>query len=110
MAADPHELVHSAQTGDDGPVFDRHMASELDDVGQNYIVSNVTVVRQMDVRHQQTVSSHARLEGMRGAAIDRCVLANHGPVTDLDGGFLTGVLEILRRPPEDGPDADIEVF
>ncbi len=110
MASDAHELVHSAQAGDDGPVFDGHVASELHDVGQNDIVSNVTVVREMDVRHQQTVSSHARLEGMRSAAIDRCVLTNHGPVADLDGGLLAGVLEILRRPTEDGPDADIDVL
>ena len=85
------------------------MSGELRAVRDDHAVADVTVVREVHVRHQEAVLPDRRLERLRRSAIDRGVFADRRAVADLDRRRLALVLEILRVAAEHGSDADLHV-
>jgi len=45
---------------------------------------------------------------MGGAAVDRHVLADHGPLPDRYGRLFARILEVLRRAPENASDSNFD--
>src|SRR3954464_15281346 len=86
--------------GNDRPVLHGYVSSELNDVRQDDVITDVAVVPEMHVRHQQTILPNRRLEGLSSSTVDRRVLADDGVIPDFHGRFFTGVLQVLRRPAE----------
>src|ERR1700722_10971536 len=70
------------------------------------MVADVTVVREMHVRHYEAVSPDARPPRLCRATIDGRILADDGPLADLDVGFLAVELEVLRVATQNRSDAD----
>jgi hypothetical protein len=81
---------------------DGDVSGALSSIGDYYVVSNVAIVSEMYVRHDETSGTHRSLESCRGSAIDGRVLANDGTLSDLDPRFLAGVLEVLGVSAQNG--------
>src|SRR5205823_6072609 len=65
-------------------------------VGDDHVVADVAVVRQVHVRHEEAALPHGRLPGRRGSPVDRAVLPDHGPIAHFDPGVFAAVLQVLR--------------
>ena len=76
----------------------RDVAGELAGVGEDGVVADLAVVRDVHVGHDPVVVAEARdARVLHRAAVDRAVLADRVAVADLDRGGLAGVLLVLRR-------------
>src|SRR5688500_10415494 len=95
VTTDLHELMHRGQPGEDRAVLHRHVTRQLRGVRDDHAVSDVAVVREVHVRHQEAPLPDGRLERLGGAAIDRRVLADTGAVADLDPRLLALELQVL---------------
>src|SRR5262249_12600334 len=102
VAADPRELVDHAPTANDRPVLHRDVAGELNDVGEDDVIAEVAVVRDVRVGHEQTVPAHARRGARLRREVECGVLANLRAIADLEVRALARVLEILRWRAEYG--------
>ena len=88
----------SVVRAEDHPVADVHVAGELACVGEDGVVADLAVVREVHVGHDPVVVADARDAGvLRRAAVDGDVLADGVAVADLDRGGLARVLLVLRR-------------
>ena len=94
--ADAHELMNRHQSRHDRPVLDGDVPGHLDRVGDDDIVSDVAVVGEVHVRHEETALPHGRLPGRRGSPVDGAVLPDHRRVAHFDPGVLAAVLQVLR--------------
>ena len=80
--------------------------AQLGAVGDDDVVTDVAVVRQVHVGHDEAAGADRGAVALRGAAVDRGVLADDRAGADLDPGLLAAILEILRIAAEDRPVAD----
>ena len=72
------------EAAEDRPVADRDVAGELACVGEDGVVADLAVVREVHVGHDPVVVAQARHAGvLRRAAVDRDVLADGVAVADL---------------------------
>src|SRR4029077_11304764 len=98
MRADAHELVHQGGGAEDHPVFHDDVTGKLGAVGEDRLVADLAVVREVDVGHDPVFVADARDAGvLHRAAVDRHVLADGVVVADLDAGGLALVFLVLRR-------------
>ena len=98
MRSDANEVMHRTQRAHHRPLSDRDMAAEGRSVGQNDVVADVAIVRDVGVSHDQYMASHAsQAAALDGAAVDGDELANLVMVTDLEPSGFAGVGEVLRR-------------
>src|SRR5438067_51153 len=118
VRADVHELVYERGGAEDRPVAHRDVAGELAGVGEDGVVADLHVVREMHVGHHPVVVAKARdADVERSAAVDGDVFADGVVVADLHRGVLAVVLLVLRRRAERGevedaviaPDADAAI-
>ena len=80
------------------PLSDRDVAAEGRGVGQNDVVADVAIVRDVGISHNQYMASHAsQTAALDGPAVDGDKLANLVMVTDLEPSRFAGVGEVLRR-------------
>src|ERR1700749_4613894 len=91
-------LVDRTQRTHGRPLFHGHMSCQRGAVGEDTVVTDIRVMADVRVRHDQAIPAHAcRPAAARGSARDGDALANHGPPADLRAGWLTGILQILWR-------------
>ena len=55
---------------EDDPVADVHVAGQLGAVGEDHVVADLAVVRDVDVRHDPVVVAHPRDAGILHRAAD----------------------------------------
>src|SRR5688572_8331780 len=109
VSPDLHELMHRRKPGKDRAILDRHVTGKLRRIRDDDAVANVTIVREMHVRHQERSLPDRRLERLRGPAVYRRVLTDTRTLTDFDPRLLALELKILRVAPEDRTDPNAHV-
>src|SRR5437773_117320 len=101
MRADRDELMGTGKPAQHGVVADLDMTGESRDIGEDRVVADLAVVRDMHVGHYPVVASDARdARVLRGAAAESAVLADGVAVADLECGRFAGVFLVLGRPAE----------
>ena len=96
--SDAAELMHRRQAGNDGVIFDSDVPGEADGIGEDDVVAELAVMRDVRVAEQQIVRADARRQILMGAAMDRGVLAEDVVIADFEPGRLAEVFEILGFP------------
>src|SRR5436190_5491757 len=110
MRADVNELVDERRGTEDCPVAHGDVPCELAGVGEDGVIADLAVVREMHVSHDPVVVADPRDADIeRGAAIHRDVLADGVAVADLDRRVLAAILLVLRRRAERGKMEDLVV-
>jgi hypothetical protein len=109
VATDLHELVYRGEARQYCAVLDRDVTGELRRVRDDHAVAHVTIVREVDVGHEEGALADRRFERLRRAAVDRRILADARAVADLDPRLLALELEILRVASQHGADANRHV-
>ena len=95
--ADVNKLVHTGLAADHGKVVDMHVSGQSHVVGDDQIVAENTVMRHVNVGHQQIAATDARNALiLNRAGRNRTVFANNVVVADLKIGFFALVLLVLR--------------
>ena len=90
--------MHRTERAHNSPLSDRDVAAEGRGVGQNDVVADVAIVRDVGVSHHQYMAAHAsQSAALDGAAVDGDKLANLVMVADLEPRGFAGVGEVLRR-------------
>src|SRR6185437_17047329 len=59
MSADAHKMMHRAKCADRGILLDNHVAAKRCSVGQNYVIANHAIVRDVRIGYYQYVAAHA---------------------------------------------------
>ena len=65
VGADGDELMHGVEPAENRPVVDGDVPGALRRVGDDHVVADVTVVRQVHVRHDEAAGAHGGLERLR---------------------------------------------
>ncbi|MNR10881.1 hypothetical protein D3C85_1271540 [compost metagenome] len=92
------ELVHAGKAAQDHPVTDVHVAGQRRVVGEDGVVADLAVVRQMDIGHDPVVvadAGHAAI--LRGADVEGAEFADGVVVADFQPCRLARVLLVLRH-------------
>ncbi len=72
------------------------MSSQRDAVGQDTMIADKAVVRDVDVGHQQIVRTDHRFSRRGGTTIDRDILPDGRMIADLSSGLFACELQVLR--------------
>ena len=84
-----------------GPFLDRNVAAEGCGIGQNHVVANHAIMRDVGVSHNQDVAAHAgQSAALNGAAVDGNELANLVVVANFQARGFASVGQILRCHPD----------
>src|SRR6185295_17241685 len=86
---------------ENGAVVDGDVPGTLGRIGNHDVVTDLAVVGQMHVGHDEAARPHRGFKGGGGAPIDRGIFADDGAFAHLDPGFLPLILEVLRVTTED---------
>src|SRR6202044_1450565 len=96
-------LVDGRQTAELYPVTDLHMPAHGRAVGEDHLVADPAVVRDVGIRHEQAVRTDARDAMTLGrTAVHGAELAKHIALADDELRRLALVLLVLRRRPQGG--------
>src|ERR1044071_855353 len=76
VPAEAHELVRADVRGEEGVVFDCHVARERRAVREHVVVAYEAVVRDVRADHEEVAGAYARLTALAARAVDGRVLAN----------------------------------
>src|SRR2546421_1744765 len=98
------------ETADDGTVVNRDMPRHLHTIGDDHIVADDAVMRDVHVRHEKTARSYRRLAGRGAAAVDRAVFPDDRAVADLDPRLLALVFQVLRIVADDRAIPDLHAL
>ena len=97
MLSDPHKVVDRTQRSDVRPIAYRHMTAKCRSVRHDGVATNLAVVRNMDIRHDQIAVAYLRqTSALNRSTIDGHKLANFVVITNLQTRGLTFVRQILR--------------
>lgn len=102
VAADTRELVDGGESGNDGVVLDGDVSGDGGVVRKNDMAADLAFVGNVGVTEEKVVTANAGRSVIESAAMDRAVLAELVPVTDLKGSGLAGVFEILGSSADGG--------
>src|SRR6185437_4533079 len=98
-----HVLMHGGKAAQRHPIADLHMAGQGGAVGEDGLVADLTIVRNVRIRHEQIVTANpGDTFVLRSAAIDGAALAKHIAITNLQTRGLALVLLVLRGIPDGG--------
>src|SRR5581483_11360397 len=96
MGADAAKLMDERAAAKNDVIADQHMTGELAGVRKNYVVADFAIVSDMGVGHDPVVVPDLGYSlSLRGADVDRAVLANGVVIADLQTAGLTVVLLVL---------------
>ena len=59
MSADAHEVMHRAESADCGPFLNDYVPTKRRRIGEDDVIANDTIVRDVRIRHDQRVAAHA---------------------------------------------------
>jgi hypothetical protein len=89
--------VNGGQTADDYPISNFHVSAQGNAVCHDHVVADNAVMRYVRVSHEKTIAPNGCLAALDCSAIERYELANHGPLANLQNGWLAFILQVLRR-------------
>src|SRR6185437_11399663 len=93
-----HKMMHWAKRADRGPFFDNYMPAKRRGVGQNYVVANHAVMRDVRIGHHQHVAAYARESAaFYSATVDCHKLPHLVVIAHLQPRRFTFVAQVLRR-------------
>src|SRR5262245_58074935 len=99
--ADPYELVDGGGPAEDNPVAQRDVTTQNRVVGQDHVITDVTVVADMGADHEETaVADAGDATAVLGAGVHRHVLADIATGADLEPRGSAAILGRLRRRAE----------
>ena len=110
IGADMRELVNETTPADDGAVVYLDLSCHLGGVGHDDIIVQYAVMGYMAVRHDEVVVTNHGLAFAGGTAVNGDTFAKAVVVAYLDGGVLTGELEVLRNSTNDSAREDVVTF
>ena len=100
LAPDPAKLVNARIRADVRPVINRYVTGERGGICHNHAVSDSAIVRDVRLRHQQTiVADFGQTAAARCAAMNGDEFADVISFADFYSGRLARVFQILRRQP-----------
>ena len=98
MCADAAELMHQGITAQCRPVLDRDVSSQGGAIGENGVIADETVMRDVGLRHDPVVVADTRQGfGLERAALNRDVFADRIAVADFDTGVVFGSGRLVLR-------------
>ena len=98
VSTDANEVMHRTQRAHHRPLPDRDVTSQGRGVGQNHVIADVAIVRDVGVGHDQRVAADpSQPAAFDGAAIDGDELADFVVIADFEARGLAGVGQVLRR-------------
>src|SRR5882672_4012789 len=101
MRSDANEVMNRTEGPHHRPLSYGDMASQGCGVGQNHVIADIAIVRDMGVSHDQRVAADAgQSAAFDGTAVDSDELANLVVITDFQARRLAGVSQILGRHPD----------
>src|SRR3989344_1271599 len=96
IGADTAILMRHGEAAQDGVVAARDVARKTRTVGENGVVADLTVVRQMAIRHDEVVVAQARDTAARHrTAVEGAVLANDIAITDVEARGFALITQML---------------
>ena len=102
-ASDLGELVNRGHAAHRHPIANLDVTAERRAIRHHNLIAQLTIVRDMRIRHQQIVVADARHALIvRRAAIHCDGFTKHIAVADLEAGRLAVVFLVLRRIPQRG--------
>src|SRR5882762_6845759 len=103
MRPDADEMVYRTKRTYLSPVFHRDVSAQRGSVGQDHVVSNTAIVRDVGVRHHKDVTSNAsQASTFDRTPVDGDKLSNLVVIADFQAGGFSGVGQILRRHADRG--------
>ena len=78
------------------------MSGDVARVGNDDVVADEHVVREVAIGHQQAIRTHLCDHAILGTAIDCDALPNDGSIPNLDGGCFAREFQILWHGADDG--------
>src|SRR5881396_3446750 len=101
VRADRDELMGSGKAAQHGVVADLDVTGKSRHIGEDRVVADLAVMRDMHVGHDPVVAADAcHAHVLHGAAAESAVLADGVAVADLERGRFAGVFLVLGRPAE----------
>lgn len=98
VVADAYKLMDGAEASKDCPVADMHVPAKLHAIGNDGMVRDLAIVRDMRIRHDPVIIQNARNTGiLRGTGIDGDVLAHRIAIPYFEPGWFATVFLILRH-------------
>ena len=96
MRADFAELMDCGKAADDYPVADMNMTTQRRVIGKNRVISDLAVVRQVNVCKDPVIVAEPSNTGiLRGTQIEGAEFANQVSVTDFQPGLLSAIFFVL---------------
>jgi len=89
--------------------IDSHMAAHLHGVREDHVIADYAIMRGVAVGHKQTILADFRFAMSDCSAVECHEFSNDCIVADKQFGFLTRVLEILRRTGDRGAVIDFYI-
>ena len=90
-------MMHRTKRAHRGPFFNGDVSSQSRGVGEDYIISDHAIVRDMDVRHyQSSISDSSQTAALYRPAIDCHEFADYIVIADFEAGWFSRVGNILR--------------
>src|SRR3990172_1728810 len=109
MLTDMHKLMDGCEPADDHPIPKDNMPAECNTISENDIVSKLTIVRHMRVRHEQAVLSDAGDPAYCSGPIQGHEFAHNRIVSNFKVRFFSRILQVLRRPGDGCAVEDLEL-
>ncbi len=98
MSANAAELMNPDVSPKRHVILDNHVASERRPVGEDHVIADVTVVRDMRLRHEKIVRADlGQASAALGAAVQRNELAKYVALAGAKPASLIAILQIVRR-------------
>ena len=103
MCAYHAKLMHRGKAPQNGIIAHMHMPRERSIIGENSVVANLAVMRDMTVGHNPIIVAYLGYANiLGGAAIKRAKFSNDIPLANLQTGGLACIFFILRNFPYRG--------
>jgi hypothetical protein len=99
--ANAAKLVYNTIAREKGAVGERHMPRKQDTIRQDIVRTQLAIVTDMTVRHEEVFVPNHSVFFQLGRAMYRDVLTENIAPTNAQTGGRTGVFEILRGIPND---------
>jgi hypothetical protein len=96
MSAHPHKLMRADVVGKKNVILDRYVSGERDFVRKDVVVTDNTVVCDVNADHKKIARSDACRQSFAVGAMKRAELTNDVVVTDFEIAGLAFELNILR--------------
>src|SRR5215467_10150181 len=96
MRTNSHEMMHRTERADCSPFLDNYVSAKCSRIGENDMIANHTIVRDVCVCHYQYVIAHAcQAAALYGATIDGGKLADYVVVANLEARWFACIADVL---------------